>query len=349
MFPGAGLALGEGILGAGAAGAGALGGALIGAGTSAISGGNPLTGALSGGLGGSGVLGNLTSSLPDLGSPILNSTVSGALQSAAKAALTGGDIGSAALTGGVIGGGGKFLDQTALAPSVPTMGTGTNAQPYSSATDPNAPSYGPTTDPLSMTGAGPLTQNYSLSSINPNTGLAPNSSVLDAINGTLDPNAAALGQGNGLNFSLGTPGINTLKSLAPGINSSVANYIGNSPSDIGTAQALIDPNTASVMNPLTAANSFGPTATNPLNPAQGTFANPTGMSGSQVLGGALSIANMLNQPNGGGQSTGQQGSGASGPWGDILRQHQLWVDPNAGAHMEKTKFATGGLAQWRAR
>jgi hypothetical protein len=57
IFPGAGLALGESLLGAGAAGAGALGGAAIGGGTAALSGGDVLKGALMGGLGGAGNVG----------------------------------------------------------------------------------------------------------------------------------------------------------------------------------------------------------------------------------------------------------------------------------------------------
>ena len=62
IFPGAGTALGEALLGTGAAGASTLGGALIGAGTSAATGGDPIRGGLMG-----GIMPNLGAEIGDTG------------------------------------------------------------------------------------------------------------------------------------------------------------------------------------------------------------------------------------------------------------------------------------------
>lgn len=92
----------------------AAGKAVLGAGkgalTSAISGGDPLKGALGGGVGGFAgglVSGTAGSYLPDLigktGSNIVSSGLGGAAGGAASAAATGGDAGQGALRGGVTG------------------------------------------------------------------------------------------------------------------------------------------------------------------------------------------------------------------------------------------------------
>lgn len=94
FFPGAGTAIGA-ALGASAAWAPVVGGALIGAGTSALTGGNPLKGAITGGLGAGGgeLLGSSIGSATgwDM-SPAIQSGLGNALAGGASSALTGGNF-----------------------------------------------------------------------------------------------------------------------------------------------------------------------------------------------------------------------------------------------------------------
>jgi hypothetical protein len=124
-FPGLGAAIG-GALGASGATAAAIGQGVIGAGMSALSGGNPLTGALSGAIGGFGSAGGfgdllpagVTSGMAESTKGLLNNAVAGGLASAAtgKNPLTG------AITAGLTKYGSNYLkDNNMLGDSGSTL------------------------------------------------------------------------------------------------------------------------------------------------------------------------------------------------------------------------------------
>lgn len=160
-------------------------GAATGALGSAITGGNPLTGAITGGIGGGfGELGGMLGSALDIGS-----TAGGALAGAAGGALGAGITGGNPLTSAVMGGLSGGISGYASTSGTPAGGTGTDG---TGSTSLNDGTVGPTIQNAGGTASG---------SVDPNSLAALSaSSPLDnsALNGSLSPE---LGTGAGAGTS----------------------------------------------------------------------------------------------------------------------------------------------------